>query len=282
MDDALDLALTLRGHGWDWSRGLYIPRETRPTNRRGFAFHVFLSFVIHAFVSGVLHKAIRSFSPMGIGAAGGSIFDETLPFHARYLRASIISGFASIGTYAFIQLCYDACTIIGVLVFGQEPGQWPPAFDAPWRATSISEFWGRRWHQFYRRMFLVQGGYPLSFLGRVGFVVGAFLSSAVMHHVAMVILNDQLDLWRLHVGFGMMAPVVLAENAFKRLTGRKVGGVAGWIWAMVWLLLLGNLIIDGFARAGMFGRLNFIESVVPRRDVVERLVARFDSWLHAM
>ena len=281
--DALDLALTLRGHGWDWSRGVYIPRETRPTNRRGFTFYVILSAAIHALVCGVVHKAIRSFSPTGIGAAGGSIFDETLPFHARYLRASVISAFASVWIYTFIQAYYDACTIIAVLVFGQEPGQWPPAFDAPWRATSMSQFWGRRWHQFCRRMFLVQGGYPLSFLlGRAGLVVGAFLSSAVTHHVAMVMLNNQLELWKLHVGFGMMGPVVLAEIAYKRLTGRKVGGVAGWIWTMVWLLLLGNLIVDGFARAGMFGRSNFTESVVPRREVVERLVERFDSWLHAI
>ncbi|KAG8218010.1 hypothetical protein J3R82DRAFT_6202 [Butyriboletus roseoflavus] len=30
---------------------------------------------------------------------------------------------------------YDACTIITVPAFGQDPAQWPPVFDAPRRAT---------------------------------------------------------------------------------------------------------------------------------------------------
>lgn len=281
--DALDLAVTLRGYGWDRSHKVYFPPETRPANRRGFTLHVIKSAVIHVLLSGVLHTVIGSFTPTSIGAAEGSIFDDTLPFYTRHLRATIISVCASAGIYAFIQLCYDTCTLIAVLVLGQDPGQWPPAFDAPWRATSVSSFWGRRWHQFFRRLFLVQGGYPLSFLfGRVGFIVGTFLSSAVLHHVAMVMLNGHLEAWRLLAGFGMMAPAVLVEMVFKRVTGRRVGGVVGWVWTVGWLLLWGNLIIDGFARAGLFGRFGFLESVVPRRDVVERLMARFDVWLHAM
>ena len=282
--DALDLASTMRGYGWDWSRGVYIPRETRPTNRRGFTFHVILSAAFHALFCGVLHSAIRSFSPTGFGSlSGGSIFDETLPFHVRYFRASVITFFAAFEVYAVIQTCYDACTIAAVLVFGQDPTQWPPAFDAPWRATSLCEFWGRRWHQFYRRMFLIQGSYPLSFvLGRVGFIIGAFLSSGVLHHIAMISLDDRLESWGILAGFGMMAAVILVERAFKQYTGRKVGGVVGWVWTMAWLLLWGNMIMDAQARAGLFGYFNFTASVVPGQAVVERLVVDFDAWLHTM
>ena len=282
--DALDLASTLRGYGWDWSRGVYIPRETRPTNRGGFTFHVLLSAAFHAFVSGALQSATRSFSPTGLGSqSGGSIFDQTLPFSVQYPRACIITVVAAFGIYAVVQTCYDACTIIGVLLCGQDPAQWPPAFDAPWCATSLSEFWGRRWHQLFRRMFIFQGGYPLSFcLGRVGFIIGTFLSSGVLHHIAMLSLKDQFESWGVPVGFVMMALGVLAERAFKQFTGRKVGGVVGWVWTMAWLILWGNLIIDGHARAGLFGQSDFSEGVVPGRAVVGRLVANFDAWLHAM
>jgi hypothetical protein len=282
--DALDLALTSRGHGWDWSRGVYIPRETRPTTRRGFTFHVILSAAFHALFCGVLHSAIRSFSPTGPGSlSGASIFDETLPFYVRYPRGSIISAIVTLEIYAIVQTCYDASTITGVLVLGQDPAQWPPAFDAPWRATSLSEFWGRRWHQFYRRMFIIQGSYPLSFvLGRAGFILGAFLASGVLHHIAMVSLDDQLESWRISVGFGMMAAGVLIERAFKQYTGRRVSGVVGWVWTMAWLLLWGNVIIDAQAKAGLFGYFDFTVSVVPGQAVVERSVANFDAWLHAM
>lgn len=284
--DALDLAFTLRGQGWEWSRGVYIPRETRPTDRRGFTLYVVSSVVIHAFICVLLHNVIRSFSPTGIGANGGSIYDDTLPFHTRHLRATVISIIATFAIYAFIQTYYDVCTLVGILVLGHDPEQWPPAFDAPWRATSISDFWGRRWHQFCRRMFLVQGGYPLGyFFGKPGLVIGAFLSSAMIHHVGFAMLHgnsDNLGDWRLLVGFGMMAPIILAERAFRRLTGHRVCGFAGWVWSMTWFAVLGNLIIDGFARCGQFGFFKFTESILPRRDGVERLVAHFDSWLHTV
>ncbi|KAF8126059.1 hypothetical protein EV363DRAFT_1174827 [Boletus edulis] len=283
--DALDLATTLRGHGWDWSRGVYIPRETRPTNRRGFTFHVILSGAIHALSCGVLYSAIRSFSlTTGLGTpSGGSIFDETLPFYVRYLRGSIISTIVVWADCAAIQTCYDLCTIIGVLIFRQDPAQWPPAFDAPWSATSLSDFWGRRWHQFFRRMFLIHGGYPLSFvLGKAGLVIGSFLSSGVLHHIVMLSLNDRSELWRAVVGFGMMAPVILAEQALRHWTGRKVDGTVGWVWTMAWLYVCGNPIVDAFARGGVFGHMSFVDRVVPGRAVIHGLVTDVDAWLRAM
>ena len=282
--DGLDLALTLRGYGWNWLRGVHFPHETRPADRTTFILHVILSAIFHSIVCGVLHVAIRSFSPRGFGSrSGASIFDDTISFYVRYLRASIISLFSMYAIMAGIQMCYDTCTLLGVLVLGQDPAQWPPAFDAPWRATSMGDFWGCRWHQFFRHMFLIQGGYPLSFLlGKVGYVIGAFLSSGILHYIAMTSLIGRADPWRMIVGFGMMGPVILVERAFKRLTGRRVSGVVGWVWTTTWLLVFGNMIIDAFAKAGAFGHFSFTEDVVPGRQVVRGLVTSFDAWLRTL
>jgi len=282
--DTFDLALTFRGCGWNWSHGLYTPPETRPSNRTGFVSHVALSAAVHAFICGTLHRALRSFSPAGLGSiSGGSIFDETLPLHLRYLRSSIITIVGCFATYALLQMVYDLCTIVGVVFLGQDLAQWPPGFDSPWRSTSLSEFWGRRWHQWLRHIFLVQAGHPLSFIfGRVGLVIGAFLSSAVYHHVGLNSLDSTSELWRMLLGFGMMAPGMFAERTFKQLTGRKVCGLAGWVWTMTWLVLWGNVIVDGFVRAGLFRANAFIDGVPPLRALVERLVMNFDTWLHAM
>ena len=282
--DALDLATTMRGDGWDWSRGVYIPRETRPTDRKGFAFHVVLSTTFHSLISGIFHNALKLISPAGFGSPSGeSIFDETLPFHAKYLRASVISALTVVAIYAGIQTWYDTCTIIGVFILGQDPAQWPPAFDAPWRATSLSDLWGRRWHQFFRRLFIVQGGYPFSLvLGKAGLIIGTFLCSGFLHHMEVLLFKDGEGPWRLLVGFGMMGVVVLAERMFKQATGRKVGGVVGWIWTMGWLLVLGNFIIDAFARGGVFGHFGLVQGAVPGRDMMQRLVTNFDAWLHAI
>ena len=283
--DALDLASNFRGHGWEWSRGLHLPRETRPSNRMAFVFCAFLSSVAHALICGVLHRAVLSLVPMGVGPlpGGSTIFDETLPFPMRYLRASIISVVAALEIHSGVQACYNLGTIAAILVLGQDPAQWPAVFDAPWRATSVSDFWGRRWHQLFRHIFLTLGGHPLSFvLGRTGIVIGAFLASAVIHHMSLVVLNSQVEFRWMLLGFGMMGPGILAERAFYQLTGKRVGGVVGWVWTMAWVLLWGNMIVEGFARAGMLSCSSFVDSSFPMRISVQRLVADFDAWLHTI
>ena len=251
--DAFDLVCNSRGYGWDWSHGLHVPRETRPTDRTGFVSHVARSAVVRTIIYNALCLSLRWFSP-GLGAIlGMSIFDETLPFYVRYLRSSVISIICCTASYTFLHIGYDLYTLIGVLLLGQDPAQWPPGFDAPWRATSLAEFWGRRWHQWYRQFFLIQGGYPLSFVfGRVGMIIGTFLSSALYHHVVLCCLGNEGEFWKMVAGFGMMSLGVLAERSFKQLTGRKVCGSAGWVWTMAWLVLWGNLIIDGFVRSGVY------------------------------
>lgn len=283
--DALDLASAFRGHGWEWSRKLYIPRETRPANRIAFTLHTILSVAVHALICGVIHRAVLTLLPEGAGGIPGrsTLFDQTLPFLLRYLRSSVITVLLAFATYALLQLAYGQYTVLAILFLGQDPAQWPPAFDAPWRATSLSDFWGRRWHQFMRHMFLLTGGYPLSMvLGRTGIIIGAFLSSALWHHLNLLTLDSGADFWWMLVGFGMMGPGVLAEEAFHRLTGRRVGGVVGWVWTMGWLILWGNIIFEGFARAPMHNRSSLVDVVPPLREMVERSMMDFDDWLHTI
>ncbi|KAG9318900.1 hypothetical protein JVU11DRAFT_1010 [Chiua virens] len=280
--DAIDLTLNIRGHGWNLSYGVPIPHETRSTNRKSFLTYTFLSAIVHTLVMGIFLRAILIFGPGAI-PKGSTIFDDALPFQLRYIRSSIISICAALMVYAIMQTGYDVVTITGVFLFGQDPTQWPPAFDAPWRATSLTEFWGRRWHQWTRRFFII-GGYPLSIaFGRSGMVVGAFLASAVLHHVLLLAINPQLEAQWMFIGFGMMAPGVLAERAFLRLTGKRVGGVAGWVWTMTWLLLWGHLIVEGFARSGIFFDYGSpIDGVSPVRALVDCLVSDFETWVHTI
>lgn len=283
--DAFDLAASFRGHGWEWSHyRSYTPRETRPTSHMAFVFCAFLSSVAHALICGTFYRAVLTLVPEGVGSIPerSTIFEETLPFPTRYLRASMLSVFTAIWLYAVLQMVYDLCTIPAILVFGQDPAQWPPAFDAPWRATSLADFWGRRWHQFFRHTFLILG-YPLSFvLGRPGIVIGTFFASVLWHHISLMTLSDQVEIWWMLVGFGMMVPGILAERAFQQLTRRRVGGVLGWVWTMTWLLVWGNVIVEGFARGGMFVCSSFVDSSSPLRAPVERLMIGFDAWLHTL
>ena len=280
--DALDLATNLRGYGWNWSRGYAFPQDPRPKNRITFSLYAFLSAVAHVLLLSICQRAILSFRPPGHTAIEFSYYDDTLPFSARHFRASIIGFVQYIMAYGFLQAAYNLCTTIGVLFFGQDPAQWPPAFDAPWRATSIGEFWGRRWHQWFRPTFFFLA-YPFQLLmGRSGTVIGGFLASAFMHVTMVRGAGVQEEAWTTFFAFAVLIPVVLAERVFYKWTGKRVGGVAGWIWTAMWLCLPGALVFDLFAKTGGIGGTTPIDGVWPVRMLVERLVQGLDACLHAI
>jgi hypothetical protein len=72
-----------------------------------------------------------------------------------------------------------------------DPVYYPPLFENVFAFNSLSEFWGKTWHQLFRRSFVVLGAFPLGGIARalgfstqaqkiVGFV-GAFMASGFMH-----------------------------------------------------------------------------------------------------
>ncbi|KIJ05557.1 hypothetical protein PAXINDRAFT_103729 [Paxillus involutus ATCC 200175] len=168
-------------------------------------------------------QAVQSFSSDAFGSTiGCTIFDETLPFFLRYLRSSIISTLTAFSIYCVLQMGYDPCIIPAVLILRQDPAQWTPPFEHPWFATSVSDFWGRRWHQFYRRTFIFLGIYPLSLVfGRMGGIFGAFFAFAVFHHIIIITLDGQ-----------MVALAHIGERVFRQWTGRKVGRL--WVGCGRW------------------------------------------------
>ena len=274
--DALDLVTNLRGLGWDWSRELYIPPETRPTNRFAFTLYALLSTITKLMASTVMMHAMHTFT------AGSNpqltIFDDTLPLFVRYLRSSIITVLAGFMAYSGLQMTYHLFTVLGILLFGQDPAQWPPGLEYPWCATSLTEFWGHRWQQWFRHTFIVCA-YPFSVVfGRPGKVVGAFLASGLAHHFILLPYDGRSEMWRMFVGFGMMAPGMIAERVFYKTTGRKVGGVVGWVWMVTWLITWYSIVVEGFVRVRMYS----LPSESQAWGWVENSVKGFDAWLHAI
>ncbi|KAG1720583.1 hypothetical protein EDB19DRAFT_1776141 [Suillus lakei] len=49
---------------------------------------------------------------------------------------------------------------------------------------------------------------------------------------------------------------------------------------MCWLVLWGNVVVDGWARAGMLGGSSILDSATPVRQPIERLVRTFLEYLH--
>jgi hypothetical protein len=95
---------------------------------------------------------------------GGDVYEvgnQMIEYFARWipglnsnpLRTPILHIFATITTYfvgltIYQALCYGyhLVAILGMVVLGEEGEEWPVLMRKPWRATSLSDFWGRRWH----------------------------------------------------------------------------------------------------------------------------------------
>lgn len=254
--DACDLTTNFRGVGWNWSQGFRFPTERRSTESTpAFLAQTILSAVIHFAIFDACVYSVGSFSPSTIGSpAGGTIFDPTLPSLARYARSSVITLLAGVMFYAVIQGIYDINTVNFIILFRQRPAQWPPLYDAPWKATSVAQFWAKGWHQLFRSSFVSVGARPLSFLiGRVGGVLGAFLLSGILHDWGMWAMARGTQSRKICGFFLMMGIGCILEALFRKAAGVRVQGWWGRSWTMMWIVGWGNLLVDAWARIGLLG-----------------------------
>ncbi|KAI4294073.1 hypothetical protein K525DRAFT_274636 [Schizophyllum commune Loenen D] len=283
--DGIDLAFDIRGIDWDWSTGLRLPPQTRTlSSRAAFLRETFVSALFHGFIVDALQATIHA---MGLNSpAGGSIFDPALPPHLRYARSTALTLLTGLTIWAGLQASYDLCTLVGVGLLRQAPSRWPPVFDRPWAATSVSAYWGAHWHQVLRDVFVSVGSRPLTHVlvklcgpkwGKSLGLVGAYVVSGLLHDAGLWGQGRGHDPLRV-VGFFVMSGGVgmLVEVTIYRLTGKKVEGPLGWIWTMVWLVGWGHLVTEAWLSRGLAGCVLIPDPLRP----VPRLLNALNSIYH--
>ncbi|KAF8553846.1 hypothetical protein OG21DRAFT_1509617 [Imleria badia] len=264
--NAWDLMVNARGIGWNWPQGIVVPKPTFKTDSR--VVFVFLSaarLALYALGFDASLQIMRRLSPDTFGSLdGGSLFDHTLPPLLELLRAVFVSSLTACMAYFAIQWSYQLIAIVCIILFQQRPSQWPPLFDAPWKSTSLTELWGRRWHQMMRELLVTLGIRPFGYLfGRLGGLFGAFLVSGVFHDIELRSFGRGGNFVAI-VGFWVMNSVgVVLERLWTKQTGRRVGGVWGRIWTFGWLALWGVWVVDEWAKAGRFGALSLPGDMEP-------------------
>lgn len=276
--NAWDLMFNMRGIGWNWSRGLILPKPAFETDSRVvFVLWSAARLAFSVLIFDTCLQSIRMLSPETFGSLdGGSLFDHTLPPLLELLRAVFASFLTVCMAYSAIQWSYQILAIVCIILFQQRPSQWPPLFDDPWLSTSLSEFWGRRWHQMMRGLLVTLGLRPFGFLfGRLGGLFGAFLVSGIFHDIELRAFGRGGNSVVV-IGFWVMNSVgVMLERMWKAATGRRVGGVWGWMWTFGWLALWGVWVVDEWAKVGRFGALSLPGEIEP--SVV--LVKLVRGWL---
>ena len=246
--DASDLLFNHRGLGWSWSSEPF-PRNPDPPSSISRQF-LDLLLKVTAF-DAALH-VVQLVRPSLSRLEGDTIFDETIDLVPRLLLVSCISLCGMIVIYSSVEVMYQVCALFGQIVLGQSAAQWPRIADRPWMSTSVTEFWGKRWHQFFRHLFVVYGARPgRKIAGWYGSIMGAYFVSAVMHVLGLWGLGHGTEFTHTGGFFIMIGVASILERKWKQWTGKEVAGVFGMLWGATWQLIWGSRMVDAWTRRGI-------------------------------
>ncbi|KAI9437859.1 hypothetical protein F5148DRAFT_890301 [Russula earlei] len=268
--DAIDLVSSQRGIGWSWSDKPFPRASTRSTSIASILAKMLVKFV----VLDASQYLVQHIQPSLNEPAGDTLFDPTLSALPRCARAALFTVCGGLMVYATMDALYHAATLVGRLVLRQQAWQWPPLSDRPWTATSITEFWGFRWHQSLRHVFVVYGARPgRTLLGKPGAILGGFAVSAVIHDMGIWGFGRGTEFGTAGGFFLLMGFGAVLELAFERLTGQRVRGAWGWAWMMAWTIGWGTLMVDAWARRGFFACDFFPNGLRPGKWLVDAIIS---------
>ncbi|KAL1409104.1 hypothetical protein Q8F55_005928 [Vanrija albida] len=131
----------------------------------------------------------------------------------------------------------------------------PDLFNSPWKADSLLDFW-RRWHALNKHdlrslttIALKTAELPLTpFLT----IPLSFVISGILHIVYQLGMNPVPSATKVGGFFGLCAAGTLAEYTFYRITGSRVRGPVGRLWAWGFLYVAARYcILDAWVDAGV-------------------------------
>ncbi|MBW0520950.1 hypothetical protein O181_060665 [Austropuccinia psidii MF-1] len=156
---------------------------------------------------------------------------------------------------------------------------YPPLFKTPLFQESLSDFWGKGWQSVFRRDFIFLGAEPMvkvfapfgQTASRLAGLMGAMFISGIMvilpisfsliNSDSLVSTVKNIDWYFRTTWFFMaMGLGIVIEVIFRRVTGKRVQGVFGWLWLWFWFGLWIDMIMNvwlerGLGTSGMSGSL---------------------------
>ncbi|KIK71659.1 hypothetical protein GYMLUDRAFT_104650, partial [Collybiopsis luxurians FD-317 M1] len=139
------LVMTPRGIGWTHEPKNAIPPRPKPQSRLSFIIFYQLPSTIITYILFDAFNLIMRNHP-GFQTNGPSIADVGVLM--RYLNVGIIA----LRLYYSFQLINKVISIAMTLVGLYRPEDWPDMMGSWLDAYSVGRFWGRTWHQMFRRL----------------------------------------------------------------------------------------------------------------------------------
>ncbi|KAI0302801.1 hypothetical protein B0F90DRAFT_1627170 [Multifurca ochricompacta] len=271
--DAFELLFNLRGIGWSWSSKPFPYYLSSSPTASPSLTSILLKMIYKFVLFDILVYLVQYLRPSTNDPKGDTLFDPNLSLVPRWALANFFALCGGMIIYTTIDASYHFATLIGRVVLRQSAWQWPPLSDRPWVATSITQFWSFRWHQFFRHIFVVFGARPGGkLLGHPGALMGAFVVSGYMHYIGIWGLGRGTDFFTAGAFFPIMGVGTVVEWGLKKATGLRVGGLLGWTWTMVWTISWGTLMLDGWARRGVIACDFFPYGMRPGKMIVDAII----------
>nr|XP_031863042.1 uncharacterized protein CI109_001519 [Kwoniella shandongensis]KAA5530114.1 hypothetical protein CI109_001519 [Kwoniella shandongensis] len=159
-----------------------------------------------------------------------------------------------------ISMGYHACGAICVGSGLWETESWEiDMFDSPLLSDSLLDFWGRRWHQFFRHHFVLVSTLILRILHLPVtsplILAFSFILSGLMHAYGQFLMHPVPSLLPIASFFLLSGLGCAGEVVFKRITGHKVRGFWGRMWIWFFILLTGRLAAQAWLESGLGGSL---------------------------
>lgn len=152
---ALDLLTSMRGTSWyfdrrwDFTSSPVLSRQARlsQTSRWQFVWTQLLWWIWFYLLIDVVDTGVKL---LDLDHTSMHPVSGSLPIYQQLLCALGIG----LWTYVAIVSEHGLMSMICVGLLGvSKPESWPPMFEYPFLSSSLTDFWGKRWHYLFRRTF---------------------------------------------------------------------------------------------------------------------------------
>lgn len=146
---------------------------------------------------------------------------------------------------------YHLCAMVGVGSGIWIDEEFPRFMDQPWRADSLNDLWGRRYHQLLRDT-LILWTRPFENLPKSIYILIIFLASALFHIIISIPFGDSTKtpypIFYTSQGVGCTL-----ERVYRNITGKRVSGWSGRIWTWGWLMVWAGSMVSEYYTTGWIG-----------------------------
>jgi hypothetical protein len=273
---AVDLATTIRGISWFKDTVFdYCPRSIVEMVREGASttrFQFIRTSILYSILGFFLMDIVDTIQESA-HVNTSLLFPITqasppYPMHKQLLYGFCVCSYIIINTYQNF-----FTVVIAAVALGSNPSSWPPPYNKPFTATSLSDFWARRWHVGFRRSFdrmarlfevLIPSSAPEAFK-RVVRISLIFAFTCVLHLILMNVSDSTPEYPHpsfFDVGtmtFYLSQPLGLFIESFLifPLTASlppSMRSVTRRIWPWIWLFWTGRYWADVFSRRGFWSQ----------------------------